>query len=58
LDEIEAFRARNGMSVTAFGKLALNDEGFLHELKRGRWPRPETLDRVRNFMRKRRETAA
>lgn len=51
VDEIEAFRERSGLSVTAFGKQALNDEGFLHALKRGRWPRPETVDRVRAFMR-------
>jgi hypothetical protein len=48
--EIEAFRARTGMSVTAFGTLALNDPGFISDLNKGRTPSLSTMDKVRAFM--------
>lgn len=58
-DDVEAFCARNGLSATRFGKLALNDERFLHDLRRrGRNPSPFTIDRVRAFMREREGVAA
>lgn len=50
LGEIDAFSAERGLSPTKFGKLAVNDEGLVHELRRGRWPRPETVNRIRSFM--------
>jgi hypothetical protein len=57
LSEIDAFSSKRGLSPTRFGKLALNDEGLVHELRRGRWPRPETVDRIRAFMKAQRVAA-
>jgi hypothetical protein len=52
LDEIDAFRTRTGMSVTAFGLRALNDPGLIAGLRRrGRHPSDPTKDKVRAFMR-------
>jgi hypothetical protein len=52
LDEIDAFRSRYGMSVTAFGQKSLNDPGFIAGLRRrGRVPKLSTVDDVRAFMR-------
>jgi hypothetical protein len=51
LAEIDAYSALRGLSPTQFGKVSLNDEGFVHDLRRGRNPRFATLDRVRAFMR-------
>ena len=50
VDDIEAFRARTGMSVTAFGTAALNDPNFIGDLRRGRMPSLVLIDRVREFM--------
>ncbi len=51
IDEIEAFRARTGMSATAFGTQSLNDGGFIADLVSGeRHPSLKTMDRVRNFI--------
>lgn len=59
LDEIDAFRARKDMSVTAFGTLAVNDSRFIPDLiRKGRLPSLATIDRVRAFMRKRQGAAA
>lgn len=58
LREIDAFSSERGLSPTKFGKMALNDEGLVHELRRGRWPRPETVDRIRAYMRCRAGVAA
>ena len=58
IEEIDAFRAKARMSVTAFGISAVNDGGFLADLKNGiRNPSLKTMDRVRSFMRKHKETA-
>lgn len=52
LEEIEEFCGRHDWSPTRFGKLALNDERFVHDLRRrGRNPSPFTVDKVRAFMR-------
>jgi hypothetical protein len=48
--EIDAFRGRNGMSATAFGKLSLNDPKFIIDLHRGRTPSLSTMDKVKAFM--------
>jgi len=50
--EIEVFRAKTGMSATAFGTLSLKDPKFVSDLeKKGRTPSLSTMDRVRAFMR-------
>lgn len=55
----EVLPVLDGMSVTRFGKSSLNDESFVHDLKRGRSPSLLTIDRVREFMdRSHRGTAA
>ena len=48
--EIEVFRAKNGMSSTAFGTLSLNDPKFVSDLHKGRTPSLSTMDKVRAFM--------
>lgn len=50
IEEIEAFCSDKRLSPTKFGKAALNDERFVHDLRRGRNPSPFTVDRVRAFM--------
>jgi hypothetical protein len=48
--EIDAFRARNGVSATAFGTLSLNDPKFVSDLHKGRTPSLSTMDKVKAFM--------
>lgn len=49
--EIEVFRKKTGMSITAFGTLSLNDPGFIPDLReKGRTPSLSTMDKVRAFM--------
>lgn len=49
--EIDAFRARNEMSVSAFGTLALNDPKFISDiLHKGRTPSLSTMDKVKAYM--------
>lgn len=48
--DVQAFLARSGMSKTVFGKLALNDPGFIDGLNAGRSPRPDTVIKVQAFM--------
>lgn len=48
--EIDAFRAKAGMSATAFGTLSLGDSNFIPDLHRGRTPSLSTMDKVRAYM--------
>ena len=51
IEEIEAFRAKTGMSVTAFGAQSVNDGGLIPDLVNGeRQPSLKTMDRIRAFM--------
>lgn len=50
LDDIEAFIARNELSPTAFGDLAMKDRHLVRQLKKGRRLWPETEAKVRDFM--------
>lgn len=50
LSDIHAFCASNGVSVTRFGLLALNDKPFVSQIAAGRRVWPETEARVRQFM--------
>ena len=52
LAEIALYRARTGISVTAFGKGALNDPHLIGDLRKGRNFGVLTLERIRAFMRK------
>lgn len=49
-DAVEAFISTTGVSPTAFGRLALNDPGFVFEIRRGRRVWPETEARVRAYI--------
>jgi hypothetical protein len=51
IDEIDAFRAKTGMSRTAFGTDAVGDSNFLPDLEAGRSPGLLTVERLRKFMR-------
>ncbi len=44
--EIEAYLRKSGMTATVFGRLAMSDPNFVFELRGGRVPSVETLDRV------------
>lgn len=50
LTQIEAFCHRNRMTETRFGKSALNDPSFVHELRRGRDVKLSTAERVQAWM--------
>lgn len=50
IDEIDAFRSRNGMTASAFGRAAVGDPNFIGDLHKGRMPSLILIDRVREFM--------
>jgi hypothetical protein len=54
---IEVFLRRTGMPCTKFGRLAAHDPRFVGDLRNGRIPRPETEDRIEQFMNTYRETS-
>ncbi len=58
LGEIEAFLERSGMSATAFGRSALNDPNFVHDLRAGRMPNLGLVGRVHDFIRSQEASAA
>lgn len=49
--EIDAFLKRSGMSATAFGREAVKDPNFVHDLRDGRMPNLGLVDRVQKFIR-------
>ena len=50
LSEVEAFIKRSGINATNFGIEAVNDPGFVRDLRRGRNPTLGMVDRVHAFM--------
>lgn len=50
LNQIEAFRAKHGLSDWQFGELAINDKHFVRQLRAGRDVRMSTVKRVQSFM--------
>jgi hypothetical protein len=48
--EVERYLRRTGMSVTKFGRLAVNDPRFVTDLRNGREPRARTARRVIDFI--------
>jgi hypothetical protein len=58
LVEIDGFRARTGMTVSGFGRVAVGDPNFVADLRAGRMPSLKLIDRVRNFMQSQEESAA
>lgn len=50
LREIERHLNRSDMKPTRFGRDAVRDPRFVFDLRRGREPRPATVERVRSFL--------
>ena len=50
LREVEKFLNRSQTAPTRFGRDAVGDPRFVFDLRRGREPRPTTVDRVRAFL--------
>ena len=57
LHQIEKFLRQTGMAWTKFGRLAAHDPRFVGDLRNGRTPRPETSERVEQFMSSYREAS-
>mgnify|MGYP000715152582 CR=1 FL=1 len=49
--DIEVFIRRQGLTPTDFGRVAIGDPNLYRQLKKGRNPRLETMDRIRAFIR-------
>lgn len=58
LAEIDAFMAETGMPQSDFGTLSIGDPNLYRQLKDGRQPRFNTIERVRAFMQRRQGVAA
>jgi hypothetical protein len=50
LRKIEKFLNQHEMPWTKFGRLAAHDPRFVADLRNGRTPRPQTQQRIENFM--------
>lgn len=50
LREIEKFIRSQDIPPTRFGRDAVGDPRFVFDLRRGREPRPATVERVREFL--------
>jgi len=53
--EIERFLRKSRMPYSLFGRRAVNDPRFVHDLRNGREPGPKTEARVQAFMESHRE---
>lgn len=49
-DKPQKFLRCNRTAPTRFGREALGDPRFVFDLRRGREPRPRTVQRVRDFL--------
>jgi len=56
--EVEDFLSATKETATKFGADAVGDPNFVFDLRAGRAPRADTIDRVRAFIASRREAAA
>ena len=50
LRDVEKFLRNSDMPATRFGREAVKDPRFVFDLRRGREPRPSTIERVRAFL--------
>ena len=50
LTEVEKFLRRSEIAPTRFGREAVGDPRFVFDLRKGRDPRPRTIERVRAFL--------
>jgi hypothetical protein len=55
LADIEAFLRESGMSASFFGKAAVGDPNFVGELRKGRKPHLDLVDRVDAYLKSARE---
>ena len=46
LPQVERYIRQSGMPPSRFGRKAVNDPRFVHDLRLGRKPRPKTAARV------------
>jgi len=57
LRRIERHLRRSGISATRFGRDAINDPRLVHDLRKGREPRPITARRIASHIRQREDVA-
>jgi len=50
LREVENFLRRADVAPTRFGREAVGDPRFVFDLRKGRDPRPRTVERVRTYL--------
>lgn len=50
LAEIEEYLASMAVAPSMFGRIALNDPGFVYRVRNGGECRPSTMDKVRAYM--------
>lgn len=48
--KVERYLCKEGVSASAFGRRAMGDPRFVHDLRRGREPRTRTIRRIEAFM--------
>jgi len=53
LADIEAYRARSGLTRTAFGRKAAGDGHFISRVENGKLPRMTTVDRIYRYIARR-----
>lgn len=58
IDEVDAFCMESGINPTAFGLRAVNDGKLLSDIRSGRMPSLNTIDRIRAFMANRKKASA
>jgi hypothetical protein len=47
---VEKFLRRSDIAPTRFGRDAMGDPRFVFDLRNGRDPRPETVERIRAYL--------
>ena len=50
LREVEKFLRHNGTAATRFGREAVGDPRFVFDLRNGRDPQPQTVERVLAYL--------
>ena len=50
LREVEKYLQNSNTPAARFGREAMRDPRFVFDLRRGREPRPRTIERVRAFL--------
>jgi hypothetical protein len=50
LREVELFLRAANITAARFGRDAMGDPRFVFDLRRGREPRPRTVERIRSFL--------